>query len=154
VKSFEKALIRQSFENAFIQKNNIRWIKQKVLEGQKPLNAESIPETIKIRGGKYLLLPFPRNLGSNVNILDRGWMMGSMQTSQDTFQQMLELFRNHNGLPKNPSECYSCQSYSHSSYLKCAVNPARMIEQDCNDFELKAPDWDSSEDNPANYSEN
>jgi hypothetical protein len=53
-----------------------------------------------------------------------------------------------------PQECYSCVNHSGSSYLKCAVNPARTIEQDCHQFELNALDWDSSEDNPANYSEN
>jgi hypothetical protein len=52
---------------------------------------------------------------------------------------------------ETPSDCYSCKNYSHSPYLKCAVNPAHKIDQDYNDFELKALDWDSSEDNPANY---
>jgi hypothetical protein len=50
------------------------------------------------------------------------------------------------------SDCYSCKNYSGSLYLKCAVNPVRTLDQDCNDFEVKASDWDSSKDNPANYS--
>jgi hypothetical protein len=53
-----------------------------------------------------------------------------------------------------PPECYSCKNYSHSPYLMCAVNPARTMDEDCHQFELKALGWDSSEDNPANYSEN
>jgi hypothetical protein len=155
VESFDQALIQQSFENALIQKNNIRWIKQKVLEADKPPKAETIPEIIKFRGGEYWDPPFSRHLRSNVYILDGGWRMGSVQTSQDTFRQVAELLRNHvdllNGLPETPSECYACKNYSHSLYLKCAVNPARTMEQDCNDFELNASDWDSSEDNPTNY---
>jgi hypothetical protein len=51
------------------------------------------------------------------------------------------------------SECYSCKNYTGSLYLKCVVNPVRALDRDCNDFEVKASDWDSSEDNPTNYSE-
>ena len=52
------------------------------------------------------------------------------------------------------TECYACKNYSQSPYLKCAVNPAWTIEQDCPEFELKASNWDSSEDKPSNYSQN
>ncbi len=34
-----------------------------------------------------------------------------------------------------PSECYSCKNYSDSPYLKCAVNPARTIDDGCAQFE-------------------
>jgi hypothetical protein len=61
--------------------------------------------------------------------------------------------RNTENERATPSECYSCANYSGSSILKCAVNPERTSDQECNDFEVKASDWDSSEDNPANYSD-
>jgi hypothetical protein len=157
VRSFDQVLIQQSFKNALIQKNNIRWIKQKILEADKPPKAKAIPEIIKFRGGEYWEPLLSRHLRSNVYILDGGWRRGSVQTSQDMFRQVAELFRDNvdllNGLPETSSECYSCKNYSHSPYLKCAVNSARTIEQDCHQFELKASDWHSSEDNPANYSD-
>jgi hypothetical protein len=53
------------------------------------------------------------------------------------------------------SDCYSCKNYSHSPYLKCAVNPTRKMDDDCNKFEralnFVRSDWARSEDNPANY---
>jgi hypothetical protein len=157
MESFDRALIRQNFENALIQKNNIRWIKQKVLAGGEPLNAEAMPETIKFIGGEYWEPISPRRQLPFKDMLDGGWMLDSVQTSQDTFRQMAELLRNHvdflNGLPKTPSECHSCKNYSHSPYMKCAVNPARKMEQECHEFELNASNWDSSEDNPANDSD-
>jgi hypothetical protein len=73
--------------------------------------------------------------------LERDTLFGSAEPSDRADQQ------------ETASECYSCKNYSHSSYLKCAVNPARKTDQDCYQFELKALDWDSSEDNPANYSD-
>jgi hypothetical protein len=73
--------------------------------------------------------------------LERDTLFGSTESSDRVDQQ------------ETASECYSCKNYSHSPYLKCAVNPARKKDQDCHQFELKALDWDSSEDNPANYSD-
>jgi len=56
-----------------------------------------------------------------------------------------------------PSDCYSCKYFSGDQLLKCAVNPKRMMDDDCLEFERASnfvgSDWDSSENNPANYQE-
>ncbi len=157
VKSFDQDLIRQNFENALIQKNNIRWIKQKVLEGGEPPKAEARLETLKFVGGNYWEPILPRRQLPLIDLIDRGLMLDSVDTSHNSFEIIAELLRNHvdllNDLPETPSECYSCNNYSHSPYLKCAVNPARKIDQECYQFESSVLDWDSSEDNPANYSD-
>jgi hypothetical protein len=53
------------------------------------------------------------------------------------------------------TDCQSCKYFSGNQLLKCAVNPTRMVDDDCSEFERDSnfvgSDWDSSEDNPANY---
>jgi hypothetical protein len=36
-----------------------------------------------------------------------------------------------------PSDCLSCKYFSGNQLLKCAVNPARMMDDDCAEFEGK-----------------
>jgi hypothetical protein len=81
--------------------------------------------------------------------LEQDILFGSPEPADHTHQQG-EIFGDQE---ETPSEWYFCNNYSHSPYLKCAVNPARKIDQECYQFESSALDWDSSKDNPTNYSD-
>jgi hypothetical protein len=83
-------------------------------------------------------------------LLEQDMLFSSPEPADHIHQQIAEIFGDQE---ETPSECYSCKNYSHSPHLRCAVNPTRKTDQDCHQFELKALGWDSSEDNPANYSD-
>jgi hypothetical protein len=161
-----------NIENALIQQNNIRWINQKAMEGGNRPEPEPKP-TIEFVSGPYFDTGRGRKssarpilVAQSLDFIEGRVTVDSVDCS-GFFRDLADLFHgvnphhNHglllNGHASTSLECYSCSNYSHSPYLKCALNPARTIDQDCDDFErassLTGSDWDSSEDNPANYQE-
>jgi hypothetical protein len=156
-----------NIENALIQQNNIRWINQKAMEG---VNRPKLEPKLTIEyAGLPIEVPYfdtGRGRKSSVTPIlvaqSFDFAEGSVTVDSDDsgvfhelpplLQSCLALLNNHSS---TPLECYSCSNYSHSPYLKCAVNPTRTIDQDCNKFEraskLVDSDWDGNEDNPANY---
>jgi hypothetical protein len=83
-------------------------------------------------------------------LLKHDTLFGSPELSDSTDQQIADIFGDQE---KTPLECYSCKNYSHSPYLKCAINPSRKTDQECYQFETIISDWNRNEDNPANYSD-
>jgi hypothetical protein len=133
----------ENFEKALIQRNNARWIMQKVSEGGDRPKSEINPETIKFVKceSRYPVAP----TGSLISALlvDPSWVLDFLDPSDSEFHdachRLAELLRNPgsslNRCPETHSECYSCKQYTDSPYLKCAVNPARTTEEECRHFE-------------------
>jgi hypothetical protein len=154
-----------NIENALIQQNNIRWINQKAMEGGNRPEPEPKP-TIEFVSGPYFDTGRGRNSSVPPILVGQSFDFaeGSVTVDSDDsgvfhelpplLQSCLALLNNHSS---TPLECYSCSNYSHSPYLKCAVNPKRMMDDDCAEFESSSnfvgSDWENSEDNPANYQE-
>jgi hypothetical protein len=157
----------EDIQKALIQQNNIRWINQKAMEGVNCPKAEPEPEPepmIKFisvsyfdteRGRKPILVAQSFDFAEESVTVDSVDNSGFFRDLADSLHSHVHLL---NGHASTPLECYSCSNYSHSPYLKCALNPARTIDQDCDAFESASnfvgSDSNSSEDNSANHHEN
>jgi hypothetical protein len=135
-----------NFNKAIIQWNNVRWIIEKAREGleQKKENAKG-ENSLEIDCSLFPLWDGNRQeVGLFSSIVPQDLPSKSL-----AFFQVLELLDYQRFMRDRhaeiPSECYSCANYSGSSHLKCAINPKRISEEDCSDFEAKASDESGNE---------
>jgi Family of unknown function (DUF6464) len=129
----------KDFEKALIQHNNIRWINQKVLEGgDQTISDLELDEYVRMSSISYLETTNERGDRQFTPISNPGlvFIEQDLSFSPATCTPY--------ALPPMPFktvhetiaiECYSCKYHADSPYLKCAVNPARAIDQDCAEFE-------------------